>query len=151
MTEAEWLACIDPIPMLDFLKDKADKRRCLLFACACERRLWGHPDCEREKVEVTELFADGQATALEVFAALEHIGYEEVTLGEVTDMDPAEWANGANPRELPSMSPISSSVDQEIPLFRQHTKHGMIPTLPKETPMPLCFEKSLATRSGQQQ
>jgi hypothetical protein len=98
MTEAEWLSCTDPTPMLNFLKERADKRRCLLFACACERRLWGHPDCEREKVEATESYADGQATAAEVLAALEHIGSEHYTLGDVTDMDPVAWANDESER-----------------------------------------------------
>ena len=93
MTEADWLACTDPTLMLSFLQDKADQRRCLLFACACERRLWHHPDCEREKVEVTESYADEQAPATELFAVLEHIGTEGVTLQSVTDMDPVAWAD----------------------------------------------------------
>jgi hypothetical protein len=35
MTEAEWLACTDPSPMLDFLRDKASDRKFRLFALAC--------------------------------------------------------------------------------------------------------------------
>jgi hypothetical protein len=92
MTEEEWLACPDPWPMLEFLRGKADKRKFLLFACACERRLWNQPDCEREKVEVTERFADGKATAADVLAALQDIGIDGVTLSSVTDMDPVAWA-----------------------------------------------------------
>lgn len=111
MTEAEWLTCTDPMPMLTFLKDRADKRRCLLFACACERRLWGHPDCEREKVEVTESYADGQATAAEVLAALEHIGSEHYTLGDVTDMDPVAWANDESERS----AEYAANIEQRGP------------------------------------
>ena len=28
MTEAEWLACADPQPMLEFLREKASERKC---------------------------------------------------------------------------------------------------------------------------
>jgi biotin carboxyl carrier protein len=34
MTESEWLACIDPTPMLVFLWGKASERKLRLFACA---------------------------------------------------------------------------------------------------------------------
>ena len=37
MTEAEWLACNDPTPMLEFLRDKASERKLRLFFCACCR------------------------------------------------------------------------------------------------------------------
>jgi hypothetical protein len=92
MTEAEWLACTDPSPMLEFLGDRASRRKCLLFACACERRLWAQPDCEREKVEAVESFADGAATAERVLAALQDIGIDSVSLESVTDLDPVAWA-----------------------------------------------------------
>jgi hypothetical protein len=98
MTEAEWLDCAEPLAMLKFLKGRADKRRCLLFACACERRLWGHPDCERKKVEVTESYADGQATAADLLPILSDAGYEGVSLTDLTGMDPLEWAEWESER-----------------------------------------------------
>jgi hypothetical protein len=35
MTEAEWLAYTDPMPMLAFLLGKVSDRKLRLFACAC--------------------------------------------------------------------------------------------------------------------
>jgi hypothetical protein len=40
MTEAEWLACTDPTPMLEFLGDKASHRKRRLFVLACYRQVW---------------------------------------------------------------------------------------------------------------
>jgi hypothetical protein len=40
MTETEWLACADPIDMLDEVRERVSSRKVTLFACACYRRLW---------------------------------------------------------------------------------------------------------------
>src|SRR5687767_9948266 len=85
MTEAEWLRCTAPRPMLEFLlavppglrmrdHTKADRppdlsdRKLRLFACACYRRLWDllpHP-LASATVEVAERLADGLVTAEEL-------------------------------------------------------------------------------------
>ena len=71
MTEAEWLSCSDPKPMLKFIAGQANDRQLRLFACACcrsiEQFLPAGPF--RPLVEVSLRFADGTATADELAAA----------------------------------------------------------------------------------
>jgi hypothetical protein len=40
MTEAEWVACTDPEPMLEFVRNKASERKFLLYSVAASCRLW---------------------------------------------------------------------------------------------------------------
>jgi hypothetical protein len=70
MTEAEWLACSDPEPMLAFLEGQASDRKLRLFAAACSRRIWHWLDEPgRAAVETAERFADGRADADELRSA----------------------------------------------------------------------------------
>jgi hypothetical protein len=70
MTEAEWLGCTDPRPMLEFLGGRASDRGLRLFACACVRRFWSSlvDQRSRKAVEVSELFADGLAREEDLLA-----------------------------------------------------------------------------------
>jgi hypothetical protein len=69
MTEAEWLHCIDPHPMLQFLRGSVSERRLRLFACACCRRLLKWSGGEGLDLDVAERFADGRATRTELARA----------------------------------------------------------------------------------
>ena len=81
MTEAEWLACDDPLVMIDHIGGKVSDRKVSdrkvsdrklrLFACACARLVWHLLDDTRSRdaVEVAERFADGLATGEELVAA----------------------------------------------------------------------------------
>jgi hypothetical protein len=70
MTEADWLACIDPEPMLEFLRGKASDRKLRLFACACCRRGWFllTRKCRRS-LETAERYADSEATVQKLYVA----------------------------------------------------------------------------------
>jgi hypothetical protein len=73
MTEAEWLACTDPQPMLEFLRRKASDRKVRLFAVACCRRVWSSLEHEefRDAVRKAESFADGLVDRAEMLEAHE--------------------------------------------------------------------------------
>jgi hypothetical protein len=68
MTEAEWLACEDSLPMLRHLGKKANGRKLRLFAVACCRPLLHLLTDERNRlaVEVAERYADEQSKRIEL-------------------------------------------------------------------------------------
>jgi hypothetical protein len=61
MTEAEWLSCTDPQPMLDFLRGKASERKFRLFAVGCCQRIWHllHDQSWRKAVDVAKRLPEG--------------------------------------------------------------------------------------------
>jgi hypothetical protein len=73
MTEADWLACADPEPLLELVRHKASDRKIRLFAVACCRRVWSSFEHEefRDAVRKAEAFADGLADRAEMLAAHE--------------------------------------------------------------------------------
>src|SRR5262245_55366774 len=83
MTEAEWLACADPLVMLPLLRE-AGERKLRLLTCACLRRLWHLlPDgpC-RQAVEVGEAWADGLAGRPDLDAAFDAAVDFDVSLSD---------------------------------------------------------------------
>jgi hypothetical protein len=73
MTEADWLNCDDPRPMLEFLNPQADERRLRLFAVACCRRVWDLLTDRRSRgaIETAERYADRAETDRELTEARE--------------------------------------------------------------------------------
>jgi hypothetical protein len=74
MTEAEWLACIDPQSMLEFLRNSyhiLSPRKLRLFAVACCRSIV-YPRTEqqvRDAVDTLEGFAEGSASEFKLLKA----------------------------------------------------------------------------------
>jgi hypothetical protein len=67
MTEAEWLGCTDPGPMLDFLRGTTSKRKRRLLIVGFCRHVWDLlSEWGRRPVEMAERFADGHATTQEL-------------------------------------------------------------------------------------
>jgi hypothetical protein len=76
VTENEWLACVDPMPMLEFLRAKVAKsavgrRKLRLLACGCVRHFWEVmvDVWDRDAVFVAESYADGEVDKEELLEA----------------------------------------------------------------------------------
>ena len=62
MTEAEWLAATDPLPMLVLIRSRAGDRKLRLFAVACCRSMFATVQVnpwDRDAVVTAERYADG--------------------------------------------------------------------------------------------
>jgi hypothetical protein len=120
MTEAEWLACTDPTPMLEFLKGRARDRKLRLFACAGCRLIWKDlGDGSKKAVEVSERFADGSANLDELNTARHGIGMElfegigcsnwcaDAAVNAASETDPQRaWECGYPPERMPEKADI---------------------------------------------
>jgi hypothetical protein len=71
MNEQDWLACTDPIVMLNHLLGKTSLRKLAMFGCACARHGPQHRLSAEWQVALAlaERFADGLASAKELQAA----------------------------------------------------------------------------------
>jgi hypothetical protein len=71
MTEAEWLACKDPQPMLEFLRGRASDRKLRIFGVACCLRIYSEKIGEansRRAIKLAEKYVEGLATEQELRA-----------------------------------------------------------------------------------
>jgi hypothetical protein len=68
MTEADWLACTEPEPLLEFCRGKANERKLRLFAAACCWRVSQFFKDERcfRAINLAERLAEKQAVADEI-------------------------------------------------------------------------------------
>jgi hypothetical protein len=100
MTEAEWLTCADPSPMLSLLRDKANDRKMRLFSVLCCRRIAHFMTDEKGKgrIDVAERYADGQATEDERITAsdeAQRVVRDAVEYREENDAIPEMFCNAA--------------------------------------------------------
>ena len=91
MTEEEWLACVDPVPMLMHWEAKASPRKSRLLACAFCRQRWDflRDEASRSAVEVAERYADKQAPKRALVAA------RKATRAVVLALDDPYWEQRA--------------------------------------------------------
>jgi hypothetical protein len=80
VTEAEWLACADPQPMLKFLRGKTSERKLRLYMCQSYRKIPSGllPGNILKAILVIERFADGLACHKELLDARSR-AFESVT------------------------------------------------------------------------
>src|SRR5262245_44046741 len=71
MTEADWLACENPMLLFELVRTRDRKRKHQPYGCACCRRSLGRPldDLARRAVEIAERHADGYAPRSELLRA----------------------------------------------------------------------------------
>jgi hypothetical protein len=98
--ESEWLACTDPLVLIQWEGPQATNRKLRLFACACCRLVWDRLTAPRtrEAVEVAERFADGLVTAEDLLAAFRGVardGSSWTDLGWAA-RDTASWRPAYN-------------------------------------------------------
>ncbi len=72
MTEQEWMGCTDPEVMLDFMFERASRRKIELYTSGCYRSVWHLLTDERlrHKMNVRDRYFDGLATEAELDSAL---------------------------------------------------------------------------------
>jgi hypothetical protein len=66
MTEAGWVACTDPKPMLEFLRGKASRRKVALWITGCYRASLPRGHRFLKAVEVVERYGEGTASDAEL-------------------------------------------------------------------------------------
>lgn len=82
MTEAEWVACEDPTPMLEFLRGRVSNRKLRLMAVACCRLVWDElTPATQAAVAAAELYAD-RALSRRGMRSAQRAAYEEFCVSE---------------------------------------------------------------------
>lgn len=129
MTEAEWLACNDPQPMLEFLRGKASERKLRLLVCGYSRWAWPMLVDERSRkgIEVSERYADGTASEQDLRAAwaAAYSAAQELSLEQENE---AAWAASRASQSLPASEAVQW-VWIEGPLWLQVSQEHWRPAV----------------------
>jgi hypothetical protein len=91
MTEAEWLTCTDPRPMLEFLRGKASRRKMALWAVACYRAVLATGHGFLKALDVVERYAEGRGSDAELQAM--HQTYHTSLVLIRPPTDPCDFAS----------------------------------------------------------
>lgn len=112
MTEAEWLACTDPLPMLDFLRDRATERKLRLFGLACCCRIVRLLTDQRSvnAVLVTDRYLEGTASR------------EELNQAEITAR--RAYENALQTHDNAAFAAVSLAVDDPYHAARSAAAHS---------------------------
>jgi hypothetical protein len=112
MNETEWLACDDPLEMLDFLRGRVSERQLRLFGCACCRRIWHLliDAASQQAVEFTEQYADGLFSAEELYIICEVAHAAEEGLGSKQHLYAASAATCISADHVDEVGTIWSSA-----------------------------------------
>jgi hypothetical protein len=135
MTEEQWLAATNPLPMLEFLAGKASARKLRLFAFGCLRSRWQllRDPRGRQLLDLAECYADGKASAAAVIREVYRIGFG-TGIFWILRSDAAEaahrWAGTSKTRARPTAACLLRD------LFRNPFR-----------PLP-AFEPAWLTRNG---
>ncbi len=118
MTEAEWLVCGEPTPMLEFLRGRVSDRKLRLFACSCARRIWSLlADVRSQRaVEVAELLADGSIHSDQLKETRELA--QQAMRNEFDQAALAASDTLSDPNHLAYYASISASCAVRLPAWR---------------------------------
>jgi hypothetical protein len=108
MTEAEWLACAEPWPMLEVLRDKASERKLRLFGCACCRRIWHllPEQANRDLVAAVEDCPNVSLPDPKLNAAIDASSQHERKVGN----DRGYWAVKSLGRSYSKLTPLDAAA-----------------------------------------
>src|SRR5437899_1761231 len=87
MSEREWLECVDPSPMLDFIDTRASDRKLRLFAIACCYRVPHASPVGPEVIQVAEAYADNLVGPKELLQAKQRLKQKHPIQGYLYTFD----------------------------------------------------------------
>jgi hypothetical protein len=118
MTEAEWLACDDPQPMLALMRRKASPRKLRLFACADMRRTYRDYGDQAVvlkmavRLRLAEAWADGGECPAPTAEELKLCGGKKSALMALHALSRSEWAAASNTAREASRTGVFSCAER---------------------------------------